>query len=181
MNRTATDNWAEIEAACRAILPDHIITAIEECRSRECPSSHLISILHKVQAHFGFLGREQLDAVAQLMQVPTAKVAGVATFYHFFRLKPRGRFMINVCLGTACYVKGADKVAQRLQDELAITFGETTKDNIFSLENTRCLGTCGLAPVIMVNDEVHGPVAPDDVPLIIEKYRKIAHEENQGR
>ena len=91
-------------------------------------------MLHQVQSQFGYLGAAHLDAVAQLMQVPAAKVAGVASFYHFFRLKPRGKFMINVCLGTACYVKGADRVAQKVMDELGITWGETSKDGVFTLE-----------------------------------------------
>ncbi|HQL47838.1 MAG TPA: NAD(P)H-dependent oxidoreductase subunit E, partial [Holophaga sp.] len=122
--------------------------------------------------HFGFLGQEQMHAVAQLAQIPLAKVTGVATFYHYFRLQPRGKHIINVCLGTACYVKGADKLSQRLMDELGIQFGETTKDGLFSLESTRCLGTCGLAPVIMVDDQVYGPVSPAEASLIVDKYLK---------
>jgi NADH:ubiquinone oxidoreductase subunit E len=97
-------------------------------------------------------------------------VAGVASFYHFFRLQPRGRFMINVCLGTACYVKGADRVAQKLMDELGIQWGETTKDGVFTLEGSRCLGTCGLAPVLMIDNEVHANVTPDQIPVILQKY-----------
>jgi NADH:ubiquinone oxidoreductase subunit E len=103
-------------------------------------------------------------------------VAGVASFYHFFRLKPRGRFMINVCLGTACYVNGADRVAQRVMDELGITWGETSSDGVFTLEGSRCLGTCGLAPVVMVDDQIHGNVTPDQVPIILEEYLKKARE-----
>ena len=110
------------------------------------------------------------------MQVPAAKVAGVASFYHFFRLQPRGRFIINVCLGTACYVKGADRVARKLIEELGITWGETSKDGIFTLEQARCLGTCGLAPVVMIGEEVHGQVTPDQVPGILEKYLRKARE-----
>ena len=110
------------------------------------------------------------------MQVPAAKVAGVASFYHFFRLQPRGRFVINVCLGTACYVKGADRVAQKVMEELGITWGETSKDGIFTLEAARCLGTCGLAPVVMIGEEIHGNVTPDQVPALLEKYLKKARE-----
>ena len=106
----------------------------------------------------------------QLLQVPTAKVVGVATFYHFFRLRPQGKFIIRVCLGTACYVKGADRLAQKLKEELGIDFGETTKDGVFSLEASRCLGTCGLAPVMMVGEDVHPQVTPDQVPSILDKY-----------
>jgi NADH:ubiquinone oxidoreductase subunit E len=125
-----------------------------------------------VQGKFGYLAPAHQDAVAQLLQVPAAKVAGVASFYHFFRLSPRGKFIINVCLGTACYVKGADRVAQKLMDELGIKWGETSKDGIFTLEQSRCLGTCGLAPVVMIGEQVHGQVTPDQVPAMLEKYLK---------
>jgi len=130
---TATDNWEEVQAACRAALTEDIVGFIETCRNGPEPASRLISVLHKVQGHFGHLGTEQLDAVSQLLGVPAAKVAGVATFYHFFRLQPQGRFMISICMGTACYVKGADKVAAKFKDELGIDFGQTTTDGLFSL------------------------------------------------
>ena len=167
-----TDNWAEVKAACEAVLPKHILDFIEANHGQAHSESQLIAILHLVQGHFGFLGQEQMHAVAQLAQIPLAKVTGVATFYHYFRLQPRGKHIINVCLGTACYVKGADKLSQRLMDELGIQFGETTKDGLFSLESTRCLGTCGLAPVIMVDDQVYGPVSPAEASLIVDKYLK---------
>jgi NADH:ubiquinone oxidoreductase subunit E len=99
-------------------------------------------------------------------------VTGVATFYHYFRLQPRGKHVINVCLGTACYVKGSDKVIDRLSDDLAVRLGETTKDGVFSLESARCLGTCGLAPVMMVDDQVYGPVSPAEASRILDKYLK---------
>ena len=171
-NIANTDNWAEVKAACLAVLPEHIVNYIEQHRGDEHPNSQLIATLHMVQAHFGFLGQEQMHAVAQLAQIPLAKVTGVATFYHYFRLQPRGKHIINVCMGTACYVKGADKLSQRLQDELGIHFGETTKDGMFSLESSRCLGTCGLAPVVMVDDQVYGPVTPAEIGVILDKYTK---------
>jgi NADH:ubiquinone oxidoreductase subunit E len=171
-----TDNWEQVEAAARLVLGEEIVAAIEQYRGQPHAESQLIAVLHKVQSRFGHLGGAHLDAVAQLMQIPAAKVAGVASFYHFFRLKPRGRFMINVCLGTACYVKGAERVAQRLIDELGITWGETTKDGVFTLDGARCLGTCGLAPVVMIDDEIHGDVTPDQVPALLEKYLKKARE-----
>ena len=167
-----TDNWEDVRDACLNVLPEHIIQFIETHRNDEHSESNLIGILHMVQRHFGYLGQEQMHAVAQLAQIPLAKVTGVATFYHLFRLQPRGKHIISVCLGTACYVKGADKIGQRLMDELGIQFGETTKDSMFSLDNSRCLGTCGLAPVIMVDDQVYGPVTPSEVPIILEKYIK---------
>ena len=123
-----------------------------------------------MQETFGFLTDDALRYVAVSLRIPYSKVYGVATFYHYFRLQPRGRYLINVCLGTACYVKGAEKVAQKLQDELGIRFGETSKDGIFSLESTRCVGTCGLAPVVMIGEEVHGPLTPAQVPTLLETY-----------
>jgi NADH:ubiquinone oxidoreductase subunit E len=173
---TCTDNWEQVETAAKLVLGEAVVALIEKFRAEPHSESQLIAVLHKVQSQFGYLGDAHLDAVAQLLQVPAAKVAGVASFYHFFRLTPRGRFMINVCLGTACYVKGADRVAQKIIDELGITWGETSKDGIFTLEGARCLGTCGLAPVVMIDDEIHGDVTPDHVPALLEKYLKKARE-----
>ena len=173
MSTKTTDNWREVKRHSEAVLPKEIVEFISDCRKdREHPESKLIKVLHKVQGHFGYLAPDHLDAVAQLLQIPAAKVSGVATFYHFFRLNERGKFVINVCFGTACYVRGAEAVAARLRDELGIDFGETTGDGMFSLESTRCVGTCGLAPVLMINDEVHGQVTPDQVPLLLNTYRK---------
>jgi len=171
---TCTDNWEQVEAAAKLVLGEPIAAMIEHCRHEDHSESQLIAVLHRVQSQFGHLAEAHLDAVAQLMQVPAAKVAGVASFYHFFRLKPRGKFQISVCLGTACYVKGADRVAQKVIDELGITWGETSSDGIFTLEAARCLGTCGLAPVVMVEEEIHGNVTPDQVPALLEKYLKKA-------
>ena len=173
---TCTDNWTEVEAAAKQVLGEAVVSLIEKCRAEPHPESQLIAVLHQVQSQFGHLAGTHLDAVAQLMQVPAAKVAGVASFYHFFRLKPRGKYMINVCLGTACYVKGADRVAQKIIETLGITWGETSKDGVFTLEGTRCLGTCGLAPVVMIDNEIHGNVTPDQVPALLEKYLKKAKE-----
>lgn len=171
-----TDNWEQVEAAAKLVLGEEITGWITQYRGQPHPESQLIAVLHRVQSRFGHLGGAHLDAVAQLMQIPAAKVAGVASFYHFFRLKPRGKFMINVCLGTACYVKGAERIAQRIIEELGITWGETSKDGVFTLEGARCLGTCGLAPVVMVGDEIHGDLTPDQVPALLEKYIKKARE-----
>lgn len=174
---TTTDNWKEVEASAQQVLTPAICEFIEECRKGPNSSSRLIDVLHKVQAEFGHLGEEQLDAVAQLLQVPAATVSGVASFYHFFRLKPRGKYMINLCMGTACYVKGADRLAQKLTEELGINWGDTSRDGMFTLEGSRCLGTCGIAPVLMVDNEIHGEVTPDDVPRILQQYIQKAREE----
>jgi len=172
-----TDNWEELERGFRAMLPEPVLAFIDENKVQPRSESMLIATLHMIQAQSGYLSPGHLEAVAQLMQIPLAKVTGVATFYHYFRLQPRGRFLINVCLGTACYVKGAEKVAQKLVDELGIHFGETSKDGVFSLESTRCVGTCGLAPVIMIGDEVHGPLTPGQIPGLLDTYLKRLEEE----
>lgn len=166
-----TDNWEEIEAISKEALTPAIVDYINHVRQLENSESHLISILHKVQGHFGFLGRSQLDAVAQLLQVPTANVTGVATFYHFFRLVKPGLHTISVCLGTACYVKGALQIAEKIKDELSIDIGETSHDGVFTLEASRCLGTCGLAPVLMIDGEIHGQIKPEQIPALLQNYR----------
>ena len=174
---TCTDNWEQVNTAAKLVLGEPIAVFIEQCRAEPHPESQLIAVLHRVQSQFGYLAETHLDAVAQLMRIPAAKVAGVASFYHFFRLKPRGKFMINVCLGTACYVKGAERVAQKIIEELGITWDETSTDGVFTLEGPRCLGTCGLAPVVMIDDEIHGELTPDQVPALLEKYLKRAKEQ----
>lgn len=172
-----TDNWEQVQATAKRVLGEKIVAYIEQVRGEPHPESQLIAVLHRVQAQYGYLAEAHLDAAAQLMQVPAAKVAGVAGFYHYFRLQPRGKFVISVCLGTACYVKGADRVAQKLMDELGITFGETSTDGMFTLQAARCLGTCGLAPVLTVDLDVHAQVTADQVPLILEKYLDKARRE----
>ncbi len=167
------DNWGQVEQTSKAVLPERIVKHIEHCRKLPHRESQLISILHMVQGHFGFLGKEEMDAVAQLLQVPAVKVTGVATFYHYFRLRPRGRFIVNICMGTACYVKGAGEIAKRVRQELGIQVGETTEDGIFSLVESRCLGTCGLAPVVMIGDDVHGKVKPDQIPELLARYKRL--------
>lgn len=172
-----TDNWNQVRKRSAAALTDEIVEFIEQCRRLPHPESRLISVLHRVQAEFGHIGATHIEAVAQLLQVPAAKVSGVATFYHFFRLEPRGRYVLSLCMGTACYVKGAESVARRIRDELGIDFGETTGDGMFTLEQSRCLGTCGLAPVLMVNGQVHAKVSPDQVPALLRQYRGQAESE----
>jgi len=164
------ENWPEIEATAKAVLTEPVVAFIDAHREGPNPAGNLISVLHRVQEEFGYLAPEHMDAVAQLMQVPAAKVSGVATFYHYFRLKPCGKYIIRVCMGTACYVKGAERILQKIKEELGIDFGETSKDGLFSLEESRCLGTCGLAPVVMIGENVHGPMTPEKVPVLLDQY-----------
>jgi NADH:ubiquinone oxidoreductase subunit E len=169
---TPTDSWPQVQKAARAALGEELADFVEACREKPHPESYLIGVLHKVQQSLGYLPREQLEAVAQLLQVPTSTVTGVATFYHFFRLTPQGKHQINICMGTACYVRGAQAVADKFMDELGVSFGETSGDGLFTLQGSRCLGTCGLAPVVMIDEDVHGQVTPENVPVLLEQYRK---------
>ena len=152
-------------------LDPSIIEFINNCMQEEESSSQLIAVLHKIQEHYGYLSRENLELVAKAMKIPTSKISGVASFYHYFCLKPRGRYIISVCQGTACFVKGSELVFNKLKEELGIDVGETTSDDLFTLEETRCIGTCALAPVIKIGDDVHAQVIPAEVSSILKKYK----------
>lgn len=130
----------------------------------------LITVLHKAQEIFGYLPEDVLKRVAKGMNLPASDVFGVATFYAFFSLKPRGKYKIGVCLGTACYVKGSGDLVAEIERQLNIKTGETTSDGKFSLEVTRCIGACGLAPVLTINDDVYGRLTPDKIAGILAKY-----------
>jgi NADH:ubiquinone oxidoreductase subunit E len=154
----------------RSNLPKEIVQYIDECRARPHGESYLISVLQRLQQHVGYLDREHMEEVSQRMQIPSAKVSGVATFYHLFTFEPKGRYRISLCMGTACYVRGAERVLERLRSLLGIDLGGTTPDGEFSIECARCLGACALAPVMLVNDRVYGNVKPGDVPGILAEY-----------
>ena len=132
----------------------------------------LMPILQEAQDIYGYLPEEVQQIIAKGLKIPFEEVYGVATFYSQFALNPKGKYKVSVCLGTACYVKGSGEVYARLAKELGIEGGECTADMNFSLEACRCVGACGLAPVIMINDEVYGRLVPDDVPKILAKYRE---------
>lgn len=152
-------------------LTPEIEAFIEECKAKEFDKSYLIAVLHKIQDSVGYLPQNLMEEVAVRMRIPTAKIYGVATFYHMFHLEPEGKHCVNICLGTACYVKGAEKVMNAFKNYLKIDMNETTEDGLFTLKATRCIGTCGLAPVVMVDEKVYSKVTPDDVPVIIAEYR----------
>jgi NADH:ubiquinone oxidoreductase subunit E len=130
----------------------------------------LIPVLHKAQELFGYLPIEVQEYVAKAIGISSGEVLGVVTFYHYFTMQPRGRHTINVCMGTACYVRGSKKVMEALVGELKIKVGETTPDRRFSITVQRCFGACGLAPVIMINNDVHGRVTPKKISGILAKY-----------
>jgi NADH-quinone oxidoreductase subunit E/NADP-reducing hydrogenase subunit HndA len=130
----------------------------------------LINVLHKCQEHFGYLPAEVQEVVAAELKSPVAKVYGVVSFYSFFTMTPKGKHPISICLGTACYVRGAEKVLDEFKKELGIEVGQTTGDGKFSLSSLRCVGACGLAPVVLVGEKTYGRVAPDDVKNILKEY-----------
>lgn len=130
----------------------------------------LMPILQEAQAIYGYLPIEVQTMIAEEMNIPLEKVYGVSTFYAQFSLYPKGKYRISVCLGTACYVKGSGAVMEELEKELSITNGQCTADGKFSLDACRCVGACGLAPVMLVNDDVYGRMTPDQVKGILAKY-----------
>lgn len=130
----------------------------------------LMPVLQEAQEIFGYVPMDVQEIIADGLNTTLSEVYGVATFYSQFSLEPRGQHVIGVCLGTACYVKGAQKILDKLVEELHIQVGQTTPDNKFTLQPTRCLGACGLSPVMMIDDEVYGRLTPDDIPGILAKY-----------
>lgn len=135
-------------------------------------SSRLIGVMHEAQNIYGYLPIEVQQMIADGMKVPLEKVYGVATFYAQFSLSPKGEYSISVCLGTACYVKGSGDLFEKLKELLGIDAEECTPDGRFSLTACRCIGACGLAPVLTVNDDVYGKLTVDDIPGILAKYGK---------
>jgi len=144
----------------------------EICRSFNNEEGELINVLHKTQEYFGYLPENVQRIIAAEMKISAAQVYGVITFYSFFTMKPKGKFPISICTGTACYVRGAEKVVDEFKKELKIKVGEVTPDGMFSIDCLRCVGACGLAPVLMIGDKVHGRVEPEQVKEILGLYRK---------
>jgi NADH-quinone oxidoreductase subunit E/NADP-reducing hydrogenase subunit HndA len=142
----------------------------EICKSFNNQPGELINVLHKAQTQFGYLPAEVQEIVAQELNIPVAKVYGVVTFYSFFTMIPKGQHPISICTGTACYVRGAENVVDEFRRILNIKVGETTPDGKFSLSCLRCVGACGLAPVVMVGEKVYGRVSPDGVKNILQEY-----------
>jgi NADH:ubiquinone oxidoreductase subunit E len=129
--------------------------------------SNLIQVLHMAQAIFGYLPPEVQHFIAEKMDIPNSKVNSVLTFYSFFSTKPKGKYTVSICLGTACYVRGGKDVLQKLKELLSIDVGETTTDKVFSLQVMRCIGACGLAPAMSVNNKVYKQVNPNKVQTIL--------------
>jgi len=138
----------------------------------------LIPLLHKAQDEYGYLSEDVQLYIAHKLNIPASKVFGVSTFYSLFSLERKGQYRINVCMGTACYVRGAEAVLEAFEKELNIKRQETTSDGLFTLDSIRCIGTCGLAPAVMVGEKVYGRVTPEDVRGIVDEYLGKAGEHN---
>jgi NADH:ubiquinone oxidoreductase subunit E len=132
----------------------------------------LIEMLHDIQEEFNYLPRDILTEVSRSLEVPLAKIVGIATFYMGFSLTPRGKHRIGVCMGTPCHAKGAPLLVEALERHLGIEEGGTTEDLQFSMETTGCVGTCGLAPVVVVDEDMYGNVTPSQIPRILERYKE---------
>lgn len=142
------------------------------CESNGNREGELINILHRTQETFGYLPAEVQEVIAEKLGISAAKVYGVVTFYSYFTMIPRGENPISICTGTACYVRGAETVLAEFKKLLGINVGETSPDGKFSLNCLRCVGACGLAPVVQVGEKTYGRVAPDDVSGILAEYRR---------
>ncbi|MBC7092577.1 NADH-quinone oxidoreductase subunit NuoE [Candidatus Bipolaricaulota bacterium] len=134
--------------------------------------SELIQALHRVQSELGHIPKAAQAVVAEALGVPPSQVTGVVSFYHFFRTAPAGQHTVRLCLGTACHVRGAERVLKAIQEELGVGLGATSADGMFTVEGVRCLGACGLAPVMMVDDEVYGRLDPKRVKRILREVGK---------
>ena len=153
----------EQEAALAKVIEEH--KSVPGC---------LMRVMQQAQAIYGYLPKEVQVMIAEGLGVSLSEVYGVATFYTQFSLSPKGRHRISLCLGTACYVKGADKILEALEEKLGIKCGECTPDGLFSLDSCRCVGACGLAPVMMIDEDVHGKLTVDQLDGILDSYREGA-------
>ena len=157
-----------VETAPKIEFSKELIAYIEEWKPKP---GNLIMILHRVQEEFDYIPREAAVRVSQMIDVPLAKIYGVMTFYHFFKLDKPGKYNIQVCMGTACYLKGGADLIREMETLLDIGVNEVTDDGLFSIESVRCVGCCGLAPVMIVDGEVFGKVTKEELPEIIAKFK----------
>lgn len=155
-------------AVAKMEFSKELVGFIEEWKKK--PGS-LIMMLHRIQEEYGFISRESAETLAKMTDVPMAKIYGVVTFYHYFKTTKPGKNRIAVCMGTACYLKGGQTMIEECESILNIKEGEVTDDGQFSIDSVRCLGCCGLAPVMMVGNEVYGKLTKEQLPEIIAKYR----------
>ena len=160
-------------------LSDNTVNTIKDiCIEFENKESELINVLHKVQGKLGYLPAEVQEVVAKELKSSVARVYGVVTFYSYFTMIPMGEFPISICMGTACYVRGAEQVLSEFKRQLKVEVGESTPDGKFSLNCLRCVGACGLAPVVTIGEKIFGRVAPTQVKEIIAEYRQGCAADN---
>lgn len=160
------------KCACSSDESDLLIRLEELLIDMKDKPGALIPALQATQGLFGYIPEEAIIKISEVLHEPLSKVYGVITFYSFFSLKPRGKYVVRVCMGTACYVRGANEVLTALKNQLQIEIGETSEDKLFTLDVGRCFGACGLAPIIMINDDIHQWVKSSDVAKIIKGYKK---------
>ena len=158
-----------MDCSCGNNPKDEEMNSILEKYSKD--KSNLIQILNEVQENYGYIPKYSQISISEYLDIPLAEIYGLITFYARFTLKPKGKYNIAVCLGTACFVKGSEKVLDKAKEILKIVVGETTEDGKFSLEATRCIGACGLAPVFTVNEEVYGKATPELMEKVIAEYK----------
>lgn len=150
-----------------------VIEGVEQiCDSYKDEPSPLMMILSAIQKKYGYIPLEVQEIVSRKTGIPVAEIYGVVTFYSFFSLKPKGKYVLGICLGTACYVKNSQAIVDKFSALLGIAPGETTDDGLFTIEAVRCIGACALAPAMTINGKVYPKVTPDQVGMIIDEYRK---------
>ncbi|MCK9572910.1 MAG: NAD(P)H-dependent oxidoreductase subunit E [Candidatus Omnitrophica bacterium] len=146
-----------------------LIKLVEEWKGKD---GNLIMILHEIQNHHGYVPRELSLELSKMLDIPLARIYEVITFYNFFKLSPPGKHLIRICMGTACYLRGASLILEEMKNILGVQEGQTTKDGLFYLDVVRCLGCCGLAPVLMIDNKVYGKVKKSEIADILSKYIK---------
>lgn len=144
---------------------------IKEKNDMGCHDDALMPLLHKAQELYGYINQDAMDDIAIQLGIPSSQIWGVVTFYHHFNLKPRGKYVISVCLGTACYIRGAKRVLSKIKEELGIGLNETTENGMFTLETKYCLGCCGMSPVMMINGKVYDRLTTKKVSEVIRELK----------
>ena len=152
------------------LQPDIISTVAVSIKQNRHKQGALMFVLHEIQEHLGYIPYEAQKMIAEELEIPLSEVYSVVTFYSGFTLKPVGKYKCSVCMGTACYVKRANRVIAKLEEVLGIKRGETSADGKFSIDATRCIGACGLAPIMTINEDVYSKLVPQDIPGILAKY-----------
>ena len=162
----------ECNGKCKNCMEEKTVKELDQILSKYTnDKSNLIQILNEVQEKFGYVPTIVQEEIAKYLGIEVAEVYGVVTFYSRFTLKPKGKYAISVCMGTACFVKGGEQILERVKQKLGIEEGQTTEDGKFSIDATRCIGACGLAPVFTVNEEVYGKATPQKVDEVIKEYQ----------